>query len=63
MPTKEEIKKALLQAAGNPESGVIVDVVDDLTKAVVNLLNPEVKAPPVSFDKRETTTIAPTEKR
>lgn len=63
MPSKEEIKKALLQAAGNPESGVIVDVVDDLTKAVVKLITPEVKEAPVSFDKRETTTIAPTEKR
>ena len=58
MPNKVEIKKALLDAAGNPESGVIVEVVDDLAKAVVKLLQPE-----ATFDKRETTTVAPTEKR
>lgn len=63
MPTKDEIKKALLAAAGNPESGVIVEVVDDLAKAVVKLITPEVKETASSFDKRETTTVAPTEKR
>lgn len=60
MPTKDEIKKALLDAAGNPESGIVAEIADDLAKAVVKLLNPTA-APAV--DKRETPTIAPTEKR
>lgn len=63
MPNKDEIKKALLDAAGNPESGVIVEVVDDLAKAVVKLLQPQVTEPVIATDKRETTVIAPTEKR
>ncbi len=62
MPNKDEIKKALLKAAGNPESGVIVNLADDLAKAVVELLQPETKAS-TSFDKRETPTITPSEKR
>ena len=64
MPNKEEIKKALLAAAGNPESGAIVSVVDDMAKAVEKLLKPEETAS-VSFDKtnRETQVIKPAEKR
>lgn len=60
MASKDEIKKALLDAAGNPESGPVVAVVDDMAKAVVRLLQPEAA---VSFDKRETQVIKPTEKR
>lgn len=60
MPTKDEIKKALLDAAGNPESGVVAEIADDLAKAVVKLLHPTATS---SVDKRETPTIAPTEKR
>lgn len=59
MPNKDEIKKALLDAAGNPESGVVAEIADDLANAVVKLLNPSAPA----VDKRETPTIAPTEKR
>ena len=64
MPSKEEIKKTLLAAAGNPESGAIVSVVDDMAKAVEKLLKPE-ETVEVSFDKtnRETRVTAPIEKR
>jgi hypothetical protein len=64
MPNKDEIKKALLAAAGNPESGVILEVVDDMTKAVEKLLKPE-ETVEVAFDKtnRETRVTAPIEKR
>jgi hypothetical protein len=64
MPNKDEIKKALLAAAGNPESGAILEVVDDMTKAVEKLLKPE-ETVEVAFDKtnRETRVTAPIEKR
>lgn len=66
MATKDEIKKALLAAAGNPESGPVANIVDEMAKAVVKLLQPEVKdSVEVNFDKsnRETQTIKPLEKR
>jgi hypothetical protein len=39
MASKEEIKKAILRAAGNPSVGVIADMADDLAKAVWELDN------------------------
>jgi hypothetical protein len=39
MASKEEIKKAILRAAGNPSVGVIADIADDLAKAVWELDN------------------------
>lgn len=66
MASKDEIKKALLAAAGNPESGPVASVVDEMAKAVVKLLQPEVKdSVEPTFDKanRETQTIKPLEKR
>ena len=39
MANKEEIKKAILRAAGNPSVGVIADMADDLAKAVWELDN------------------------
>jgi len=39
MANKEEIKKAILRAAGNPSVGVIADIADDLAKAVWELDN------------------------
>jgi hypothetical protein len=66
MASKDEIKKALLQAAGNPESGMIYEAIDDMVKAVDKLYNPEVKnSVEPTFDKvnRETQIITPSEKR
>jgi hypothetical protein len=39
MASKDEIKKAILNAAGNPSVGVIADIADDLAKAVWELDN------------------------
>jgi hypothetical protein len=39
MASKDEIKKAILTAAGNPSVGVIADIADDLAKAVWDLDN------------------------
>jgi hypothetical protein len=37
MATKEQIKAAILQAAGNPETGVIADMADQFAEAVLGL--------------------------
>jgi hypothetical protein len=39
MATKDEIKAAILKTAGNPSAGALVDLVDDLAKAVWELDN------------------------
>jgi hypothetical protein len=39
MATQDDIKKAILKAAGNPSVGVIADIADDLAKAVWELDN------------------------
>jgi hypothetical protein len=39
MATKDEIKNAILKAAGNPSIGVIADMADDLANAVWELDN------------------------
>jgi hypothetical protein len=39
MPTKDEIKAAILKSAGNPTVGVIAELADDLAKAVWELEN------------------------
>ena len=39
MATKDEIKSAILKAAGNPSVGVIADIADDLAKAIYDLDN------------------------
>lgn len=42
MASKEDIKKAILGVAGNPESGLIWDLADKMAEAVLGLDN---KAP------------------
>jgi uncharacterized protein YjgD (DUF1641 family) len=37
---KDQIKEAILKVAGNPESGVIKDLVDAMAEAVDNIDNP-----------------------
>jgi hypothetical protein len=39
MATQNDIKNAILKAAGNPTVGVIADIADDLAKAVWELDN------------------------
>ena len=40
---KEQIKSAILKTAGNPESGAIADLVDQMAEAILNIDKPEVK--------------------
>lgn len=40
---KEQIKSAILKTAGNPESGAIADLVDEMAEAILNINKPEVK--------------------
>ncbi len=42
MATHAEIKKAILDTAGNPVSGVIVDMADEFARAIVALDKPAV---------------------
>lgn len=37
MATKEDIKKAILAVAGNPDSGIIAQLADSMADAVVGL--------------------------
>jgi hypothetical protein len=39
MATQDDIKRAILKAAGNPSVGVIADLADDLAKAIWELDN------------------------
>jgi hypothetical protein len=41
MATKDEIKKAILKAAGNPDTGVVKDNVDTWAEAIWLLDNPK----------------------
>lgn len=40
MATKEQIKKVILEVAGNPESGVVAEFADAWADAVVAIDNP-----------------------
>jgi hypothetical protein len=40
---KEQIKSAILKTAGNPESGAIADLVDQMVEEILNIDKPEVK--------------------
>jgi hypothetical protein len=39
MATQDEIKNAILKTAGNPSSGIIADIADQLAKAIWELDN------------------------
>jgi hypothetical protein len=62
MATKDEIKKAILEVAGNPESGVIKEYAEAFAEAIVGLDAPKRSA---SFDgpAKETRETKPEEKR
>ena len=40
---KAKVKEAILKVAGNPESGVIADLADEMAEAVINIGKPEIK--------------------
>lgn len=41
MATKEQIKKAILAVAGNPDSGIVAEYADRWADAIVKLDEPE----------------------
>jgi hypothetical protein len=45
MATQDDIKKAILKAAGNPSVGILADMADDLAKAVWELDNTNSNSP------------------
>jgi hypothetical protein len=45
MATKEQIKKAILDVAGNPDSGVIADFADAWADAIVEIDTPRAAQP------------------
>jgi hypothetical protein len=45
MATRDEIKKAILEVAGHPETGVVRELVNKWADAIVDIDSPE--APPV----------------
>jgi hypothetical protein len=52
MASKQEIKKAILQVAGNPATGVVKDFADAWADAIYELDNPKTMAAVPSVDKR-----------
>jgi hypothetical protein len=40
---KAKIKSTILQVAGNPTSGVIAELADELAQAIIDVEKPEVK--------------------
>jgi predicted amino acid-binding ACT domain protein len=40
---KAKVKEAILKVAGNPESGVIADLADEMAEAIINIGKPEIK--------------------
>ena len=59
MATKEQIKKVILDIAGNPSSGAIKDLAETWANAIVDL-DAEVKT---TAQSKETRVIKPTEVR
>ena len=60
MADREAIKKAILDAAGNPVSGVIAENADRFADAIVALDAPKTKR---EIDNRETRVVQGIEKR
>jgi hypothetical protein len=67
MADREAIKKAILDVAGNPSSGVIAEWADRFADAVVALNAPKVEevkpTPKREFDSRETRKVEAKETR
>ena len=65
MASKDEIKKAILEIAGNPESGPIAALADKWAEAIVGLDAPSPTKESASFERpaKETRISKPEEKR
>lgn len=59
MATRDQIKRTILEVAGNPDSGVVRQFADAWADAIVALDEPEVKFTEV----KETRVISPAESR
>jgi hypothetical protein len=62
MATREDIKRTILEVAGNPEAGVVVTYADRWADAIAKLDEPELPKKAVR-EVKETRVIAPTEVR
>ena len=61
MASKEQIKQAILEVAGNPESGVVRELADAWATAIVAIDEPEAAAS--TAPAKETRVISATETR
>ena len=65
MATREDIKKAILAVAGNPESGIVAEYADRWADAIIDLDNEAASedAKAVVGSSKETRVIKPSELR
>jgi hypothetical protein len=63
MATKEEIKKAILKVAGNPEAGPVFQLADAMAEAIVGLDAPVRSAASSYEPTKETRVLKADEKR
>lgn len=63
MATKEQIKKVILEVAGNPESGAIKELADKWADAIVGLDAPAAVSSASSGPAKETRITKPEETR
>ena len=63
MATKDEIKKAVQKATGNPESGPVFNAIDRIVDAIVGLENVEPEKKADERPAKETRVIKATEVR
>jgi hypothetical protein len=71
MTSKQEIKATILKTAGNPETGVVVQLADEWAEAIVKLISGEAETTPggradynsQSSATKETRVVGVTEKR
>jgi len=62
MATRDDIKRVILEVAGNPESGVVAQYADRWADAIVKLDEPE-EPKKAAREVKETRVIAPEEER
>lgn len=63
MATKDEIKKVILDVAGNPESGIVKEYADKWADAIAKLDAPEEKTASSVGQAKENRVTKPTEIR
>lgn len=63
MATKEQIKRAILEVAGNPESGVVYNLADAWADAIVGLDTPAIASIAPTGPAKETRVTKPEELR